>query len=157
MKGRIQFKDKNNVTLFIFKEKEQSLSMLSLGLPVPIRWKLVLGASHGQAQHPLGLDFSHHCKGTHIFHSDHPFSSLVPTFKAPKGESFELFDIFDVKVERWRGTGDCCVAQEQPMTFQLMWQHQLLYYFPPWNDLFYTANCFMILIFQKPCEWVLFF
>lgn len=46
---RVQFKDKNNAILFVFKGKEQSLALLSLGPPVPVRWKLVLGASHGQS------------------------------------------------------------------------------------------------------------
>lgn len=45
--GRVQFKDNNHATAFVFKEKEKSL--LSLGPPVTVRWEMVLGTPCGQA------------------------------------------------------------------------------------------------------------
>lgn len=143
--GRVQFKDKNNATLFVFKEKEQSWLCLA-GPPSSSQVEIV----------PWGFPWPSSQLGFPSPLQGNPHFSFWPSifkpcadFQAPKGESLNFFDIFYVKVERdWRllcgtrATHDLPTCLIAPITF----------IFPPWNDLFYRANCFRVLIFQKSCE-----
>lgn len=94
---RVQFKDKNNTTLFVFKGNSPWLcSAWAPQFQSGGNWSLELPMANLTAA--PGLGFLSLLIGNPHFSFWPSIFKPRANFQAPKGESFELFDIFDVKV-----------------------------------------------------------
>lgn len=89
----------------------------------------------------------------HISHSNHPFSSLVPTFKHLKEKVLNFLTFFTSRLRGGEGLEIAVCHKNNPWpSNSFNSTNYFFFFFLPWNDQFYPANCFRMLIFQKSSE-----